>query len=112
MCIERWAREKSFDLAGASVAIQGFGNVGAHLSMTLSRMGVVLVAVGYHTGYWRNPDGFNPYRLFEHVRSEGALAGQGRGEEIGRDARHRPATAHNGPTLSLSKTSRNKRLRH
>ena len=85
MCIERWAKERSFDLAGATVAIQGFGNVGANLAMVLSRMGVTLVAVGDHTGYWRNADGFNPYRLFEHVRAERALAGQGRGEEIGRE---------------------------
>jgi glutamate dehydrogenase (NAD(P)+) len=85
LCIDRWARERDFDLAGASVAIQGFGNVGAHLAITLSRMGLILVAVGDHTGYWRNPEGFNPYKLHEHVRQLGAIEGYPAGEPIGRE---------------------------
>jgi glutamate dehydrogenase (NAD(P)+) len=85
LCIDRWARERAFDLAGASVAIQGFGNVGAHLAITLSRMGLVLVAVGDHSGYWRNPEGFNPYKLHEHVRAHGSIEGYPAGAPIGRE---------------------------
>jgi glutamate dehydrogenase (NAD(P)+) len=85
MCIDRWARDRGFDLAGATFAIQGFGNVGAHLAMTLSRMGLVLVAVGDHSGYWRNPEGFNPYKLFEHVQSHGSIEGYVAGEPIRRE---------------------------
>lgn len=85
ICIDRWARNQRFDLAGAGVAIQGFGSVGAHLAMELSRMGLVLVAVGDHSGYWRNPEGFNPYKLHEHVRSCGSIEGYPNGEPIGRE---------------------------
>ncbi len=85
LCIDRWARAHDFDLAGASAAIQGYGNVGAHLAMALSRMGLVLIAVGDHTGYWSNPEGFNPYKLFEHVRRHGSIQGYPAGEPIGRD---------------------------
>lgn len=85
LCVERWARDRGFDLAGATVAIQGFGNVGSHLAMALSRMGLVLVAVGDHAGYWRNPEGFNPYKLCEHVRSCGSLEGYPVGERISRE---------------------------
>jgi glutamate dehydrogenase (NAD(P)+) len=85
MCIDRWARDRGFDLAGATMAIQGFGNVGAHLAMALSRMGLVLVAVGDHAGYWSNPEGFNPYKLCEHVRSTGSLEGYPAGARIRRD---------------------------
>ncbi len=85
MCIEHWADVRSFDLAGASCAIQGFGNVGSHLATALSRLGVTLVAVGDHTGYWHNAEGFNPYRLAEHVRANGSLDGYPRGEPITRD---------------------------
>ena len=85
MCIDRWARDRGFDLAGASMAIQGFGNVGAHLATALSRMGLVLVAVGDHSGYWANPEGFNPYKLHEHVRSSGSIEGYPAGERIRRE---------------------------
>ena len=68
------------------MAIQGFGNVGAHLAMALSRMGLMLVAVGDHSGYWRHPEGFNPYKLHEHVRAHGSLEGYPAGEPISREA--------------------------
>ena len=44
MCIERWARDRDFELAGATLAVQGFGTVGSHVATTLSRLGTSLVA--------------------------------------------------------------------
>jgi glutamate dehydrogenase (NAD(P)+) len=85
LCLEHWAAARDFDLAGASAAIQGFGNVGANLASAISRLGVTLVAVGDHTGYWHNPEGFNPYKLAEYVRAHGALEGYPRGEPLTRD---------------------------
>src|ERR1043165_2733246 len=35
-CILEWAREKSFDLEGSTMAVQGFGNVGSHTAVILS----------------------------------------------------------------------------
>ena len=85
MCVEHWAREHRFDLAGATVAIQGFGKVGSHLAIALSRLGAMIVAVGDHSGYWANPEGFNPYKLSEHCRRSGAIDGYGAGEAITRE---------------------------
>jgi glutamate dehydrogenase (NAD(P)+) len=85
MCVEAWARETHFDLAGATLAIQGFGNVGAQTAESLSRLGTVLIAVADHTGYWVNPEGFNPYKLTEYNRKHGSLAGYGCGVEATRE---------------------------
>ncbi len=85
VCIEQWARERGFDLAGATVAIQGFGKVGAHVGLILSRMGVSLTAVGDRSGYWVNPEGFNPHKLLEYVGQRGELAGYPNGEPVSRE---------------------------
>jgi glutamate dehydrogenase (NAD(P)+) len=52
--------------------------------MTLSRLGASLVAIGDHSGYWINPEGFNPFKLAEFVRRHGAIAGYPRGEAVSR----------------------------
>lgn len=62
-CITQWAQENNFALSGATLALQGFGNVGSNTAQILSKLGVKLIAVGDHTGYWRHPEGFDPYKL-------------------------------------------------
>jgi glutamate dehydrogenase (NAD(P)+) len=84
-CITQWAKEKHFNLAGATLAVQGFGNVGSHTAMILSRMGVSLTAVGDHTGYFIHPEGFNPYKLAEYCRVNRSLKGYPGGEQISRE---------------------------
>ena len=49
------------------MTVQGFGNVGSHASMILSRLGVSTIAVGDHTGYMLNPEGFNAHKLQDYV---------------------------------------------
>ncbi len=83
-CITQWAKEKSFNLAGSTLAVQGFGNVGSHTAMILSRMGVSLTAVGDHTGYFIHPEGFNPYKLAEYCRLNRSLQGYPGGQAISR----------------------------
>lgn len=85
MCVEAWARETRFDLAGATLAVQGYGNVGAQTAESLSRMGTILIAVADHTGYWINLEGFNPYKLAEYQRRNGSLAGYGGGVKATRE---------------------------
>jgi glutamate dehydrogenase (NAD(P)+) len=65
--------------------VQGFGNVGSHSAVLLSHMGVSLVAVGDHTGYLYNPEGFNSHRLQKYVEEHGSIAGYPNGKEISRD---------------------------
>jgi glutamate dehydrogenase (NAD(P)+) len=84
-CLSSWAQEKNFNLAGATLAVQGFGNVGSHTAMILSRMGVSLVAVGDHTGYFVHPEGFNPYKLAEYNRIHRSLEGYPGGRAISRE---------------------------
>ena len=85
MCLEQWASDNAFDIAGATLAVQGFGKVGSHVALSLSRMGAVLVAVGDHTGYRSNPEGINPYKLAEHTSRGGTLNSYPGGREISRD---------------------------
>lgn len=85
-CIEEWARTKRVALDGATLAIQGFGNVGSHTAKILARMGVSLVAVGDHTGYYANAEGFNPHKLAEYTKSTGSLEGYPGGKPISREA--------------------------
>jgi glutamate dehydrogenase (NAD(P)+) len=84
-CVTEWARENSFDLEGRTVTIQGFGNVGSHASLLLNRLGMSTVAVGDHTGYLYNPEGFNPHKLSEYVKHNGSIAGYSAGQEISRE---------------------------
>ena len=85
-CITQWANENRFSLPGATLAVQGFGNVGSGTAKILSRMGASLIAVGDHTGYFSHPEGFNPYKLSEYVREHRSLAGYPGGQPITREA--------------------------
>ncbi len=84
-CIQEWAHARKFNLDGATLALQGFGNVGSHTARILSRMGVTLTAVGDHTGYYYNPEGFNPHKLSEHNKKNRSLDGYPGGKRISRE---------------------------
>jgi glutamate dehydrogenase (NAD(P)+) len=84
-CVVEWAKEKGFELEGRTATIQGFGNVGSHTALLLNKLGVSTVAVGDHTGYLYNPEGFNPHKLADYVRHNGSVAGYSAGQEISRD---------------------------
>jgi glutamate dehydrogenase (NAD(P)+) len=84
-CITEWARDNDFDLGGKTMIVQGFGNVGSNTAVILSKLGVSTIAVGDHTGYLYNPEGFNPHKLQEHVKKNRAIAGYGAGKPIGRE---------------------------
>ena len=81
-CITEWARENRFNLEGCTYTVQGFGNVGSHASMILSRYGASLTAVGDHSGYMKSSEGFNPHKLTEWVKREVSIAGYPSGQPI------------------------------
>ena len=83
-CIEEWASENRFELEGATAIVQGFGNVGSNAAGLLAKLGVATVAVGDHTGYLLNEEGFNTHKLESYVRANGSIEGYPRGEEISR----------------------------
>lgn len=74
-CITEWAKDKSFNLDGCHVIIQGFGNVGSYTARLLSQKGAVVVGVGDVGGYLANPEGINPHKLGEHVAKTGSVGG-------------------------------------
>jgi glutamate dehydrogenase (NAD(P)+) len=84
-CLVEWAKETSFKFEGATMAVQGFGNVGSHFGVLLSKLGVSTVAVGDHSGYLANPEGFNAHKLQEYVKQNGSIAGYPGGKPITRE---------------------------
>ena len=83
-CILEWAREKGFNLEGATMSVQGFGNVGSNTAVILSKLGVSTIAVGDHTGYMYNPEGFNAHKLQDYVEEHGSISGYPGGKAITR----------------------------
>ncbi len=84
-CVIEWSKEKGFELEGSTMTVQGFGNVGSHLAVILSRLGVSTVAVGDHSGYMYNPEGFNAHKLQDWVEEHGSIAGYPGGKAITRE---------------------------
>lgn len=84
-CIVEWARRTRFKLEGKKLMVQGFGNVGSNTAVILAALGVSLVAVGDHTGYLYNPEGFNVHRLKQYVAQNGSIAGYANGQSISRE---------------------------
>jgi glutamate dehydrogenase (NAD(P)+) len=84
-CILEWSRRSRFKLEGKKLTVQGFGNVGANTAVLLATLGVSLVAVGDHTGYLYNPEGFNVHRLKQYVAQNGSIAGYANGQKITRE---------------------------
>ncbi len=84
-CITEWAKDKSFNLDGSHVIIQGFGNVGSYTARLLAQKGAVVVGVGDVGGYLANPEGINPHKLGEHVAKNQTVAGYRGAAKISRD---------------------------
>lgn len=83
-CLTEWAKDNRFELEGRTAIIQGFGNVGSNAAVLLARLGVSTVAIGDHTGYRRNGEGFNANKLQKWVKEHGSIEGYEAGEEISR----------------------------
>jgi glutamate dehydrogenase (NAD(P)+) len=60
---------------GATVAIQGFGNVGSNAALALASFGLEIIAVSDHTGGVHNAAGLDVQALDAHVSKYGGVAG-------------------------------------
>jgi glutamate dehydrogenase (NAD(P)+) len=69
------ARDLDIDLAGASVAIQGFGNVGSWAARLIGSLGVRVVAVSDVGGGIYNPRGLDVQAVYDHVRATRSVGG-------------------------------------
>jgi glutamate dehydrogenase (NAD(P)+) len=84
-CIVEWAKLHNITLEGSTMTVQGFGNVGSNCAVILSRLGVSTIAVGDHTGYLYNPEGFNAHKLQDWVKQNGSIQGYPGGKAITRE---------------------------
>jgi glutamate dehydrogenase/leucine dehydrogenase len=73
-------------LAGARVAVQGFGSVGRHAARLLVERGAILVAAADSRGTVVAPRGLDVAALIAHKDGGGALGDAGQGERLDRDA--------------------------
>ena len=72
---ERALAEAGIDINGATVAVQGFGNVGEAAARLIHARGGRLVAITDIGGGVANPDGLNPARLKAFLSETGSIAG-------------------------------------
>ena len=75
VCIRESAQKIGLKLKGASVAVQGYGNVGYHAASILHSMGCKIVAVSDSCGGVYCPDGLNPYNIRVHKNKTGTVQG-------------------------------------
>ena len=73
--LQEAAAAQGVELAGKSVAVQGFGNVGFYAAELFAEAGMKLVAISNSKGGVYNPGGLDLAALKEHHESTGALEG-------------------------------------
>lgn len=81
-CIKHWFGKKNINFSGKTYIIQGFGNVGSHTAILLSKLGMICIGVADHTRCLRSSEGFNVYKLNQHCKENRNLLGYEFGEEI------------------------------
>jgi glutamate dehydrogenase (NAD(P)+) len=74
-CVREACKHLGIPLAGARVAVQGFGNVGSIGAQLLAREGARIVAANDVKGGVHNPDGLDVERVIDHAQSTGSIAG-------------------------------------
>jgi glutamate dehydrogenase (NAD(P)+) len=72
-CLEEAARGYGIDLAGATVAVQGFGNVGSWFARLVPELGCRVVAVSDVAGGVYRREGLDIDALFGHVQARGSV---------------------------------------
>lgn len=70
------------DIKGATLAVEGFGNVGTFVIRHLTEQGARLVAVSDRKGAIHNPEGLDPKRLIEVKESTGSVVNYTPGQGI------------------------------
>jgi len=84
--VEAFARFQEQDLAGSTVAVQGYGKVGRALARLFSEAGAKVIAVSDEWGAVYNPDGLDYKALLSHFKETGRVEGFSKAHTIGRDA--------------------------
>ncbi|UCB51841.1 MAG: Glu/Leu/Phe/Val dehydrogenase [Candidatus Zixiibacteriota bacterium] len=83
--IEEWAKDRGFDLRGATYTVQGFGNVGSWTARLMKEHGSKLIAVEDVSGAVANPDGIDPDELVDYAsKNKWLISGYPKAEPIDR----------------------------
>jgi glutamate dehydrogenase len=69
------AKHLGLELEGATVAVQGFGNVGFHAARLLHEIDCKIVAISDSKGAIYNADGLDPAKVMEHKKKTGSVEG-------------------------------------
>jgi len=76
------AKHLGFDIKGATVAVQGFGNVGSVSADLLAKTGALIVAVSDWKGGVQNPKGLDITKMLEYAKEHKTIDGFPGGEPI------------------------------
>ncbi len=73
--IREAAKALGLELKGASVAVQGYGNVGYHAARLAQRFGCKVVAVSDSKGGILSENGLEPEKVYRHKAERGSVIG-------------------------------------
>ena len=80
-CIRKAAAKVGLELKGATLAVQGFGNVGSYTAKFLHEAGCRVVGICDVDGAFHNANGLNIEAAMAHVRRHGSLGSFRSGEK-------------------------------
>ncbi|MDD5582945.1 MAG: Glu/Leu/Phe/Val dehydrogenase [Candidatus Marinimicrobia bacterium] len=69
------AKTQGMSLAGKTVALQGFGNVGGWAGILFKEAGCKIVGISDISGAYYKVDGFDTHAMFDYVGKHGSLKG-------------------------------------
>jgi len=73
--IREAARDLKLNLSGATMAIQGFGNVGSNTALIAAQAGCKVVAISDVQGGIYSPKGLDLPKVLDHVKKQGSVVG-------------------------------------
>jgi glutamate dehydrogenase (NAD(P)+) len=80
--VKQYLQDMKVPIAKATVAIQGFGNVGSETARALASYGAKIIALSDHTAAFYNPKGINIDKALTYVRTQKVLRDFDGGEAI------------------------------
>jgi glutamate dehydrogenase (NAD(P)+) len=83
--VEEACKVKKISLRGASVAIQGYGNVGAGVARLFAEKKAKIVALSDSRGGVHNPRGIDPLKAFRYKERSGTVVGMPGATRISND---------------------------
>ena len=84
--VKRYLDDMKVPVTKATVAIQGFGNVGSEAAVAMHAFGAKIIAISDYTGGIYNPKGIDIKKALAYVRSQKVLIDFDGGEPISNEA--------------------------